>query len=109
MHELALTQSVVDAVAEKVDPSQVRELTMEIGRLSGVVADAVRFCFDIVSAGTVLEGATLTIVEPPGVGSCRQCGQEFIMEDSFPICPCGSADVRVTAGTQLKIVSVEVR
>ena len=109
MHELAITQSVVDAVVEKLDGADVRTLTLEIGRLSGVVPDSVRFCFELVSAGTVLEGATLTIVEPPGAGACRSCGDEFTMEDAFPLCPCGSADVEVTAGQQLKIRSVEVR
>ena len=109
MHELAITQSVVDAVVEKLDGAGIRALTLEIGRLSGVVPDSVRFCFDLVTAGTSLEGATLTIVEPAGAGTCRACGDEFSMEDVFPLCPCGSADVEVTAGRQLKIRSVEVR
>lgn len=86
----------------------MRTLTLEIGALSGAVPDSVRFCFDLVAAGTALEGATLVIVEPPGVGDCRTCGEPFTMEDIFPLCPCGSADVAVTDGRQLKIVSVEV-
>jgi hydrogenase nickel incorporation protein HypA/HybF len=109
MHELAITQSVVDAVAGKVGGSTVSVLTLEIGRLSGVVADSVRFCFDLVSAGTVVEGAALNILEPPGAGCCRTCGQGFTMVDEFPLCPCGSADVEITAGRGLRIISVEVR
>ena len=109
MHELAITQSVVDAVVEKLDGAAVRVLTLEIGRLSGVVPDSVRFCFDLVAAGTALEGAALNIVEPVGAGTCRACGADFAMEDAFPLCPCGSADVEVTSGRQLKIMSVEVR
>lgn len=109
MHELSITQSLVDAVADKVAGVSVRELTMEIGKLSGVVPDAVRFCFEIVSAGTPLEGAALTILETPGSGICRTCGIEFTMADEFPLCPCGSADVEIIDGRQLKIVSLEVR
>ena len=109
MHELAITQSVVDAVVEKLDGASIRTLTLEIGRLSGVVPDSVRFCFDLVASGTSLEGAALEIVEPPGAGTCRTCGEEFTMVDVFPLCPCGSADVEITAGRQLKIMSVEVR
>lgn len=108
MHELAITQSVVDAVVERVDGAKVRALTLEIGALSGVVPDSVRFCFDLVTAGTELENATLVIVEPPGTGDCRTCGVRFTMEDVFPLCPCGSADVKITDGQQLKITSVEV-
>ncbi len=108
MHELAITQSVVDAVVERVDGAKVRVLTLEIGTLSGVVPDSVRFCFDLVTAGTALAGATLVILEPPGIGDCRTCGDSFTMEDAFPLCPCGSADVKITDGQQLKITSVEV-
>ena len=109
MHELSITQSLVDAVSARVDGAHVRELTMEIGKLSGVVPDAVRFCFDIVSGGTPLEGAVLTILEPAGAGVCRTCGVEFTMVDVFPLCPCGSADVEVTNGRELRIRFLEVR
>lgn len=108
MHELAITQSVVDAVVERVDGAKVRALTLEIGTLAGVVPDSIRFCFDLVTAGTGLEGATLIIHEPKGAGDCRTCGERFIMEDAFPLCPCGSADVKITDGQQLQIISVEV-
>ena len=108
MHELSITQSLVDTVAGRVDGVPVRELTMEIGKLSGVVPDAVRFCFDIVSAGTALEGAVLTILEPTGAGVCRTCGVEFTMADAFPLCPCGSADVELLSGRELSVTSVEV-
>jgi hydrogenase nickel incorporation protein HypA/HybF len=108
MHELSITQSLVDAVAEKVKGVQVRELTMEIGKLSGVVPDAVRFCFEIVSSGTPLEGAILTILEPTGAGACRTCGLDFTMDDAFPLCPCGSADVEITGGRQLRVKFLEV-
>lgn len=119
MHELAITQSVVDAVLDRVDRvdgadganggARVCELTLQIGRLSGVVADSVRFCFDLVTEGTALEGARLVICEPPGAGQCRACGETFTMADDIALCPCGSADVAVTDGRQLMITSVEVR
>lgn len=108
MHELAITQSVVDAVSEKIGGRPIRAITLEIGALSGVVPDSVRFCFDLVTSGTSLEGATLTIVEPAGAGDCRTCGDRFTLEDAVPLCPCGSADVEITQGRTLKIMSVEV-
>ena len=54
MHELGLTQSIVDAVLETVGRQRVIELWLEIGTLSGVLPDAVRFCFDLVAQGTPL-------------------------------------------------------
>ncbi len=108
MHELGITQSVVDAVLESVGEPRIARLQLEIGKLSGVVPDAVRFCFDIVASGTALEGARLDIVEPSGRGSCRDCGAEFDLDDVIVLCECGSADVAVLAGRQLRVRSVEV-
>lgn len=81
---------------------------MEIGKLSGVVADSVRFCFELVSDGTTLEGARLDIDEFAGVGSCTTCGATFPLDYLILLCPCGSADVRVVRGGELRIKSVEV-
>ncbi|GAA1957625.1 hydrogenase maturation nickel metallochaperone HypA [Amycolatopsis minnesotensis] len=108
MHELSITQSVVDTIAEATGGATVLEVRLEIGRLSGVVPDSVRFCFELVCAGTALAGADLDIVEPPGVIRCRDCARVSELPDAFPLCPCGSADVEVVGGRQLKIKSVEV-
>lgn len=108
MHELSITQSVVDTIAEKMAGATVTGVCLEIGQLSGVVPDSVRFCFELVCSGTNLDGAWLNIVEPPGHGLCQECRSEFGMTDMIPLCPCGSANVRVLTGQELKIKSVEV-
>ena len=67
MHELSITRNVVAICAERCDGAmRVTRVRLEIGRDAGVLADSVRFCFDICARGTVLEGATLEIAEPPG-------------------------------------------
>ncbi|CAM3780873.1 hydrogenase maturation nickel metallochaperone HypA [Nocardiopsis rhodophaea] len=108
MHEMAITQSIVDAVCERLDGERVRALSIEIGAMSGVVPDAVRFCFDLAAEGTPLAGARLEISEPPGRARCRACATEFRMDDPIALCPCGSADVQVTGGRELRIRSMEV-
>lgn len=108
MHELSITQSVVDAVVERFDGARIAGVRLEIGRLSGVLPDAVRFCFDVAAAGTSAEGARLEIDEPAGRARCRECTDEFELEDPIPLCPCGSAHIEVLAGAELRIVSVEV-
>jgi hydrogenase nickel incorporation protein HypA/HybF len=91
VHEMAITQSVVHAVCERMGDAQVRRVCLEIGTLSGVVADSVRFCFDLITEGTTLEGASLEIVQPAGKARCRDCGVEFTLEDLLMLCACGSA------------------
>jgi hydrogenase nickel incorporation protein HypA/HybF len=108
MHELAITEGLVDAVTERLPGVRVTHVRLEIGALSGVVADSVRFCFDLVTEGTNLEGAALEIALPPALCRCRVCGGEFEPDGPFAICSCGSAEVTVLAGQDLKITSVQV-
>ena len=108
MHELAITESLVDAVTARLPGKRVTCVRLEIGPLSGVVADSVQFCFDIVTQGTSLEGATLEIAQPPASCHCRICGDEFEPDGPVVICPRGSAEVAVLTGQELKITSVLV-
>jgi hydrogenase nickel incorporation protein HypA/HybF len=108
VHELSVTQSVVDAVVEKLGESRVVRLRLEIGRLSGVVVDSVRFCFDLVAEGTTLEGATLEVDEPAGQARCRDCGAEFAATDLLAVCGCGGIDLEIRSGQDLIIKEVEV-
>jgi hydrogenase nickel incorporation protein HypA/HybF len=108
MHELAITQGIVDAVTARTGEAQVAAVRLRVGRLSGVVPDAVRFCFDLVTEATPLAGARLDIEQPEGHARCHSCGSDFALSDLILLCPCGSADVEVTAGSELAVASVEV-
>ena len=108
MHELAIAEGVVDTVTERLAGAKVTCVHLEIGALSGVVADSIRFCFDLATEGTGLEGATLEITEPPARCRCRSCGTEFQPDPPIMLCPCGSADVAVLGGEELRILSVQV-
>lgn len=108
MHELSLTQGVVEAITDRLGSRRVVMVRLEIGKLSGVVVDSVRFCFDLVVAGTPLEGARLEIEEPGGRARCRDCSVSFASDDPILLCPCGSSDVEVLAGTELLIKAVQL-
>ncbi|HWG64123.1 MAG TPA: hydrogenase maturation nickel metallochaperone HypA [Streptosporangiaceae bacterium] len=108
MHELAITQSVVESVSERLPDAKVTCVHLEIGAMSGVVADSVRFCFDMVTDGTNLAGARLDIDEPAARCRCRECGTEFEPDPRIVLCACGSPDAQVLSGGDLKITSVEV-
>jgi hydrogenase nickel incorporation protein HypA/HybF len=110
MHELSLTQAVVDAVADRMGDAEIACVRLEIGKLSGVVVDSIRFCFDLVAEGTLLQGARLEIDEPSGHAHCRDCPAEFDVDDPLVLCPgCESANVDVRSGRDMRITSVEVR
>jgi hydrogenase nickel incorporation protein HypA/HybF len=66
MHELAIATDIIEACEEASAGATVRRVVLEIGRLSPVAPEAVRFCFELAGAGTVAEGATLEICQTDG-------------------------------------------
>jgi hydrogenase nickel incorporation protein HypA/HybF len=108
MHELALMGHIVEAIEERTRPARVVRVSLQIGRLSGAVPDALRFCFDACTRDTALEGAELVIREIPGRALCRDCGEELLLDSFLDLCTCGSASLDVVAGQELRIQSVEV-
>lgn len=108
MHEMALTQSVVEAVCERAAGRRVYSVKVEVGALCAVVPGAMAFCFDLATQGTVADGARLDVDVLPGAAHCRSCDADFELTDPILLCPCGSADVAVVAGRDLRILSMEV-
>jgi hydrogenase nickel incorporation protein HypA/HybF len=108
VHELSIAQSIVEMVCEKAGEEPVQRLKLVIGKLSAVMPDALRFCFDICAEGTVLEGAVLEIIEPPGRGRCPDCGREQEMTSLFEACACGAAGLDCIAGVELRIKEMEM-
>ena len=108
MHELAITQSVVDAVCHHAAGRHVHSVQLQVGALCAVVPDSMRLCFDLVTGGTVADGARLDLDVRPGSAHCRVCETDFDLFDLVLRCPCGSTDVEVTAGRELQILSMEV-
>lgn len=108
MHELGITRSVVAICAENSNGATVKLVTLEIGKLSAIMPDAVRFCFDICAKGTVVEGATLEILEIEGRGKCKNCGEVFELQQIVGSCVCGNNDLEIIAGEELKVKEMEV-
>lgn len=109
MHELSITRSVVAIVSEQAAGQRVTRVRLEIGKLSALLPDAIRFCFDICTADTPAAGAALEIDEIPGMGCCNDCGEEVRLETLAGRCPsCGTASLRLIAGQELIIKEMEV-
>jgi hydrogenase nickel incorporation protein HypA/HybF len=112
MHEISLIESVVALVEDerrKQDFSRVRMIRLEVGALGHAEPDALRFCFDAVTRGTIAEGAQLKIVTVAGEGRCSGCRRVVPLDDRFAPCPvCGDVDVRMTAGAELRLAELEV-
>jgi hydrogenase nickel incorporation protein HypA/HybF len=108
MHELSIANGIVEICVARAGDARVTRVRLEIGQLSPVMPDAVRFCFDVCARNTVVEGAALEIVETPGRALCIDCDNEVALAQLVGRCGCGSANLRVIAGEELKIREMEI-
>jgi hydrogenase nickel incorporation protein HypA/HybF len=112
VHELGLTQQLVDMAcsrAQEAGSSRVLAVDLSVGALSGVDAEAIAFCFDVVARGTLAEGAELRIANVAIEIECGDCGQRCQVADLALWCEqCESTNVRVVAGRRFRLRSLEV-
>jgi hydrogenase nickel incorporation protein HypA/HybF len=112
MHEVALAASLVDLVVEEATAAGAREvkrITLEIGALSHVAPQALRFAFDAATAGTPAAGAALDIVEPPGQAWCMDCSKTVEIAKRGDPCPvCAGSMLLVQGGEEMRLRDMEV-
>lgn len=112
MHEISLLENVLEILEEHAKSqgfSQVKKIRMEIGKLSCVEPDALRFGFDVVMKNTLVGNAELEIRQTQGCGTCKHCGQIVQMETLHdPCAECGRQGVVVTQGNDMKIKDLVV-
>jgi len=111
MHEIALVESIIDIVIaemKKHNMTKVETIKLRIGEMSHVMPDALVFSFGVSSEGTLLEDAKLVIEIVPTKGRCKDCKKEFILKDTFDICPkCGGISYEIIAGKELEIAEFD--
>ncbi len=113
MHELSIVEAILEQVREEVRQSgatgRVTRLDLVIGRLSGVSPDSIRFAFELLGPGTLMEQAQICIREPAAVCACRGCGARSEIDELVAVCPrCASQDVAIEGGQELILQSIEV-
>jgi len=115
MHEMSLAEGVLGVVEDTLAAQPgggreaVRSVRLEIGRLAAVELEALRFSFDVVKRGSVADGATLEVIEVPGAAWCMQCCATVSIGQRGDACPaCGSYQLQVTAGDELRVKDIEL-
>jgi hydrogenase nickel incorporation protein HypA/HybF len=112
MHEMALCEGVIgiiQAEAQRQPFSRVTTVWLEIGALSQVEPDAMRFCFDVVAAHSIAASARLEIIQSPGAAWCMTCVKSIAIERRYDPCPCcGGYQLQITAGEEMRVKELEV-
>ena len=113
MHELSIAVSLIEAACDEATrrgSPRVLALHLRLGRLSGVVREALEFSFDLAAADTAIAGARLEIEDVPVTVLCPACEQERQLESVQHFhCPvCGAATPEVLHGRELELVAMEI-
>jgi len=109
VHELSIAQALVEIADRHAGGQRVARVEVKVGRLRQVVPDALRFAFELVAEGTPVEGAELVLEDVPAAGICASCGSETPLPELPLACRrCGSLDVEVTEGEELRVEALEV-
>jgi hydrogenase nickel incorporation protein HypA/HybF len=110
VHELSIAEAVIGIVERHAQGRKVEKVDLKVGHLRQVVPSALEFAFELVSEGTVAEGAELAMEEVPAAGDCRECGAHTPLP-AFPLmcAECGSFSVDVRQGEELFVDSLELQ
>jgi len=112
MHELSVTESILEISlrhANKANAKRITNLYLVIGQLASIVDDSVQFYWDIVSEGTLADGALLHFRRVPATLSCLECNHQFNPgKDGFS-CPfCKSERVKVISGEEFFMEAIDI-
>ena len=113
VHELSIVEALIEQVEEQVrqcgQDGRVTGLELAIGRLAGVNVESIRFAFQMLAPGTLLERAEMRISQPEALCCCRSCGARTPIDDLVAECPaCGGADFTIEGGQQLLLETIEL-
>jgi hydrogenase nickel incorporation protein HypA/HybF len=112
MHEMSLCEGVlhiIESEATKQNFTKVQRVILEVGTLSGVEIKALEFAFDVVMKGSIAEQASLDIIELEAQAWCMRCAKSVTIKQRYDACPqCGSYQLQVSSGDEMRIKELEV-
>ncbi len=112
MHELPVAESILEIAtrhAARAGAGRITGLNLVIGQLSSIIDDSIQFYWDIISKGTIAEGAELHFRRVPTEMLCLDCGRRYYPSPDELACPdCGSIRVKVISGEEFYLEAIEV-
>ncbi|MFN4112004.1 MAG: hydrogenase maturation nickel metallochaperone HypA [Ignavibacteria bacterium] len=111
MHELSIAQEIINIVKSSLPDGshKVKNVKIRVGKLSGVLSDSLKFCFESIIYQSELEGAVLVIEEIPVKIKCNECDSVSTIDDPFFQCKnCQSLNVQLISGKELEITEIEL-
>ncbi|MFQ6001699.1 MAG: hydrogenase maturation nickel metallochaperone HypA [Anaerolineae bacterium] len=112
MHELGITESLLSLALEQATQAQAQRITkieVVIGQDSGASEESIKFYFDLLTPGTIAEGATLSFERVATRFRCPRCQRLLSPAEASGGCPdCGERSLELAAGRELYLKSIDV-
>lgn len=121
MHEVSVMSSILDSVLEELKKYRVEKVEavyLTIGELTFLGEDQLRFAFEVLTKGTILEGAELVVDREAVEVRCRGCGYagkaEYLEDEMYHLqvptlsCPRCGKGVEAVKGKSCMVRSVKV-
>ena len=112
MHELAITEQILHLAlhhAKEANARQVTDLHLQIGELATIIDDSVQFYWDIISQGSLCQGATLHFHHTSARFHCLDCNQDYALANELTACPyCQSIHVQIVSGQEFQLTSIDI-
>ena len=111
MHELPITEQIVELCSRRAEQlrGRVKRVRLVIGLDSGFVGESVQMYFDVLSEGTLCEGALLDVEGVKPQLRCRECGGHFERRPFSFVCPkCGGEGEPTDIGKEFYIKDIEL-
>ncbi len=114
MHEMGIAMEIIEiatsAIPEDMKGTPIEKVVIKIGKLSAIVPESLRFCFEIAVKDTALNEAVLVIEEIPVVAKCNDCDHNWVIDNpSFSCVKCESSSIEVLSGKELEVSSIEIK
>lgn len=110
MHEFSIAENIVDVVGKAVGSrKRLLSVSVTLGPLSGISAEALRFCFTEVAKQKGFGSPELIVNEIAAKLHCCDCGLDYESMDFFEGCPgCRSLNRRVISGHEFTVDEAEL-
>ena len=125
MHEFSVMSGVVEALLKELEHlekkggkeiQKVNEVILEVGELTFLGDEQIRFCYDILCEKSKLAGSKLNILKVQAEVHCKECGytggvnyyREFHLETPILSCPECKSTVEIMRGRECAIKSMNI-
>ncbi len=112
MHEMSICEGILQVIEDQAvaqDFKEVKRVRLEVGPMAGVELEALQFSYDVVTRGTIADHSKLEVINLPIDAWCMPCAQKVVVKERFDACPdCGSHQVQINGGDELRIKDMEV-